>query len=185
MGDAEFSETRELVVGSAKGVVLEIGFGPGYNLPFYSGVERLYALEPSRELYEYATERIKGVSFPIESLFCGAEQIPLPDSSVDSVVSTWTLCSVSDVQKVLSEIRRVLKPSGTFLFVEHGLSPKQPNATIQKVATPVTKYFTGNCRMDRNIELLITNAGFRIDEITKAPEDGRPLMFSYRGIARK
>lgn len=185
MGSPDFNETRSKTASKATGVVLEIGFGSGYNLPFYKDVQRLFALEPSQELYAYAQQKIESVSFPIEYLQNAGENIPLSNNSVDSVVSTWTLCSVKNLSVVLKEIYRVLKPGGVFLFAEHGLSPKWLNASLQRVVTPVTKRFTGNCHLSRDIEKEFLNAGFRIKELEKSPEEGRPLMFSYRGVAVK
>ena len=185
MGPEEFNETRLKIVGPAKGVVLEIGFGSGYNLPFYKNVEKLYALDPSLELYRYAENRIQSVIFPVQYFQCSAENIPLEESTVDTVVSTWSLCSIPDLSKALKEIHRVLKPDGKFLFVEHGLSPKKVNSIIQKLITPVIRHFTGNCPLDREIDTFIIRAGFNIEILEKFPEEGRPLMFSYRGIAVK
>lgn len=185
MGPEEFNETRSKIVEPAKGVVLEIGFGSGYNLPFYKDVEKLYALDPSLELYRYAENRIQAVIFPVQYFQCSAENIPLEESTVDTVVSTWSLCSIPDLAKALKEIHRVLKPDGKFLFVEHGLSPKKFNSIIQKLITPAMRHFTGNCHLDREIDTFIVHAGFNIKTLEKFPEEGRPLMFSYRGVAVK
>jgi ubiquinone/menaquinone biosynthesis C-methylase UbiE len=185
MGPESFNTVRSNVVNRVSGIVLEIGFGSGYNLPFYTGVDRLYALDPSSELVKFAQERIKKVSFPIEQIQSPAESIPLESDSVDSVVSTWSICSVTDPQKVLNEIYRVLKPGGKFYFVEHGKSEKSLYYFLQKIATPVTKLFTGNCHLDRKIDSYIIEAGFRFETIKVVPEDRRPLMYSYKGVAVK
>ena len=185
MRSTEFNDTRSKVVDPAHGTVLEIGFGSGYNLPFYKNVTKLYALEPSEELFEYAKERIKSSPFPVEYLKCSAEDIPLEDNSIDTVVSTWTLCSIPDLSKTLEEIHRVLKPGGKFLFAEHGKHSKKINSIIQRLITPITKYFTGNCHLDRKIDVEIKKSGLIIETIQMSPEDSRPLKFSYRGIAVK
>ena len=185
MGNVSFNETRAKIVSPAQGVVLEIGFGSGYNLPFYGNIEKLYALEPAKELAAYAADRARAVSFPVEYLRCSAEAIPLPENSGDTVVSTWTLCSIPDVVKALQEVRRVLKPGGRFLFVEHGQHVKKINITLQKLATPCTVACSGNCHLDRNIETLIRESGLHIERIEMFPEEGRPLMYSYRGVAAK
>ncbi len=185
MRPAEFNETRSEVVNQAHGTVLEIGFGSGYNLPFYKDAQKLYALDPSEELFAYAKDRIASVSFPVAYLQCSAEKIPLEDNSIDTVVSTWSLCSIPDLPKALKEMKRVLKPNGRFLFVEHGQSPKSMNSLVQKLVTPVTRHFTGNCHLDRKIDDCITDSGFVIESIEMLPEEGRPLMFSYQGAAVK
>ena len=184
MQSPDFSETRAKVVSGARGIVLEIGFGSGLNLPFYKNVDKLYALEPSQELYNYSLPLVRASNFNIEHILGSAEAIPLPDGSVDSVVSTWTLCSVADLQKVLAEINRVLKKDGTFFFVEHGRSPKPSRAAIQELVTLVSKRCTGNCHLGRAIDVEITRAGFTIVELHTSHEVGRPLMFSYQGAAR-
>ena len=185
MRSEEFNVVRKDVVSQASGVVLEIGFGSGYNLPFYKDVSKVYALEPSRELFALAKERMAEFHIPIELFFSGAEAIPLPDVSMDCVVSTWTLCSVNDIAKTLVEIRRVLKPDGRLLFVEHGQSPYKFLQIVQSLVTILTRHLRGNCHLDRNIEQMISEAGFVLKSIEKMPEVGRPLMYSYRGVATK
>jgi len=183
MRPAEFNETRKEVANQASGTVLEIGFGSGYNLPFYKDINKLYALDPSLELFVYAKNHIASASFPVEYLQNSAEKIPLEDSSIDTVVSTWSLCSIPDLPKALKEIKRVLKPSGRFLFIEHGQSPKTINSAVQKLFTQVTRHFTGNCHLDRKMNDFITDSGLIIESIEMLPEEGRPLMFSYQGVA--
>lgn len=185
MRPAEFNETRREVASQASGMVLEIGFGSGYNLPFYKEVKKLYALDPSVELFAYAKNRIEAASFPVLYLQNSAEKIPLENNSIDTVVSTWSLCSISDLPRALKEIKRVLKPNGRFLFVEHGRSPKRMNAVIQKLLTHVTRHFTGNCHLDRKMDDSISLSGLVIENIEMLPEEGRPLMFSYQGVAIK
>ena len=186
MRPAEFHKTRSKVVSPAMGIVLEIGFGSGYNVPFYKNiVQKLYALDPSRELYNYAIDRIKNSLFPIEYLQYSAENIPLENNTIDTVVSTWSLCSVADPAKALKEIHRVLKPGGKFLFVEHGQSPKKLNSIAQNMLTPITKLYAGNCHLDRKIDDYIKKSGLVIETIEMVPEKNRPLMFSYIGVAVK
>ncbi len=183
MRGIDCNDARLDVASKARGVVLEIGFGSGYNLPFYKHIKKLYALEPLKEMYLLAESRLSKVAFPVEYLKNSAEDIPLPDSSIDTVVSTWVLCSVPNPQKALKEITRVLKPGGRFIFVEHGRTDNKFFAFIQFLLTPVTRKFTGNCHLDRKIDDLIFMAGFVFEDIEKLPEEGRPLMFSYRGVA--
>lgn len=183
MGKEEFEAIRRDVLADVSGVVLEIGVGPGYNLPLYAGVTKLYALEPSDELRAIAQGRAEGLSFPVEFLAAGAEDIPLPDNSVDTVVSTWVMCSVSDPQKVMQEIKRVLKPGGRFVFVEHGASHNAFLHAIQRAITPVSKHFTGNCHFDRKITRLIEDAGFSIQGLSHPKEHLKPLIHNYQGVA--
>lgn len=183
MGDTSFNVTREHVVSPASGIVLEIGFGSGYNIPFYKDIKKLYALEPSNELFNYSVKKINTVDFPIMHLPSMAENIPLHDNSVDCVVSTWSMCSISDLHKALSEIRRVLKPGGTLLFVEHGQADNKIYSILQRIITPITKHFTGNCHLDRNIKQYIIDSGFSLERIDLESESGRPLMYSYEGVA--
>lgn len=185
MGSVEFNETRSEVVGPANGIVLEIGFGSGYNLPFYKNIEKLYALDPSRELYNYSKDRIITAPFTVEYLECSAEEIPLGDGTVDTIVSTWNLCSIPNLAKAMKEIQRVLKPGGCFLFVEHGKSPKEVKFAVQRIMTPITRLYAGNCHLDRKIDDFIRDSGLSIEILEMSQEEGRPLMFSYQGVAKK
>jgi ubiquinone/menaquinone biosynthesis C-methylase UbiE len=185
MGSEELEKIRREVLADASGTVLEIGVGPGYNFALYKNISKLYALEPSKELTDIAKTRSNSLVFPVEFLDAGAENIPLPDQSVDTVISTWTLCSVSDPRKVLQEIKRILKPGGKFLFVDHGASPTVGIRAIQTISTSITKYFTGNCHYDRQLEMLIKEAGFAIKKMAHPPERFKPLIYNYQGIATK
>jgi ubiquinone/menaquinone biosynthesis C-methylase UbiE len=183
MSSKQLEKIRHSVLRDAKGVVLEVGIGPGYNIPLYKNISKLYALDPSKELIEIARTRNNSSGFPVEFLNEPAEKIPLPNSSVDTVVSTWTLCSVSDPKQVLSEIKRVLRPQGNFIFVDHGASPNLFIRTIQMALTPLTKYFTGNCHYNREIETLLKEVGFSIKKIEHPHERFKPLIYNYQGIA--
>ena len=183
MGSADLEKIRRTVLSETSGIVLEIGVGPGYNIPLYKNISKLYALEPSKELAKIAKKRSEGSSFPIEFLLTGAESIPIPDQSVDTVVSTWTFCSVTDPQKVLKEIMRVLRPKGRFIFVDHGASPALAIRVVQTTLTSITKYFTGNCHYNRQIDKLISKAGLSIKNMDHPRERFKPLIYNYRGIA--
>lgn len=185
MGSERFEKIRRMALVDASGIVLEIGVGPGYNLPLYKNISKLYALEPSKELTDIAKTRAVSLAFPVEFLDAGAEDIPLPDRSVDTAVSTWTLCSVTDPERALKEIARVLRPQGKFIFVDHGASPNPGLRAIQTLFTSVTKYFTGNCHNDRQLERLIKEAGFDIEKIEHPRERFGPLIYNYQGIAVK
>jgi ubiquinone/menaquinone biosynthesis C-methylase UbiE len=128
---------RSLIVPKACGTVLEIGVGSGLNLPFYgAGVEHLYGLDPSAELLAMAAKKARAVVFPIEFIARASEEIPLDDSSVDTVVMTWTLCSVTDPVKALKELGRVINSGGRLLFVEHGLAPESACRPDSSGSTP-------------------------------------------------
>lgn len=183
MGQQELEGPRRSLLTGAKGVVLEIGCGPGYNFPFYGSIERLYALEPSAELSKDARERALKVSFPVELINASAERIPLSDASVDTAISTWTLCSVNDPRAALAEIHRVLKPHGRLLFFEHGASPHAAVRLFQSFMTTLTRPLNGNCRYDRSIDALLQDAGFVLQNVSHPKEELRPLIYNYRGAA--
>jgi ubiquinone/menaquinone biosynthesis C-methylase UbiE len=183
MKDKDLDTFRQSIAMQAFGVVLEIGFGSGLNLPYYKNIKKFYALDPSQELYDLAQERIEKASFPIEYLKASAEKIPLADHSVDSVVSTWSLCSIPHPEIALKEIFRVLKPEGKFVFAEHGKSPKFFISRIQSCLTPFSKRVAGGCHMNRDMEKLILDSGFIIQELDKFRQESKPLGFIYKGIA--
>lgn len=162
-------EHRQNLALQAQGVVLELGFGSGLNIPFYSPdrVTKLHALEPDAGMLELAQERIAKAPFPVEVLQTGAEHIPLPDKSLDTVLSTWTLCTITDVKQALVEARRVLKPEGQFLFTEHGLSPEPSVARWQNRLTPVWRRCAGGCHLNREADVLLQNADFEIANVNK------------------
>lgn len=183
MSSKEVEKYRAGVVEQAHGLVLEIGFGSGLNLQYFKNISKLYALDPSLELFNLARDRIAHVSFPVEYIQVSAENIPLDEASVDCVVSTWSLCSIPHPDRALKEIHRVLKPGGKFIFIEHGISPKNFTASIQRFLTPVSKTLVGGCHMDRDIETIVKNAGFKIQKIDMFPQTSKPLTFMYKGIA--
>ncbi len=178
-----FEKHRVDVARLAHGVVLEIGFGSGLNLPYYQNVTKLYALEPSKELFTLAKERIEKASFTVEFLQSSAEQIPLADASIDVVVSTWSLCTIPHPELALKEVIRVLKPGGTFSFVEHGRSPNRFVAAIQKCCTPFSKCFGGGCHLNRGIEAMIRESGFDVQKLDTFSTWSMPLAYMYKGVA--
>ncbi len=177
---------RERVIGAAEGRVLEIGVGSGRNLPFYRAPAReVLALEPTPRLVSMARSASRGASIPISFLEASAEAIPLDAHSVDTVVTTWTLCSIPHAAMALSEIRRVLRPGGRLLFVEHGLAPDDGVRRWQDRLTPVWRCIAGGCHLNRPIRSMIEGAGFRIDKIETGYIPGpRPMTFMYEGSAR-
>ncbi len=176
---------RPGVVAEAFGEVLEIGFGSGLNIPYYKNVTKLYAVDPSEELYGLSLALVKGAPFPVEYIAASAEEIPLPKETVDAVVSTWSLCSIPHPEVALKEIYRLLKPKGKFLFIEHGKSPREGLATWQNRLTPLSKACLGGCHLNREIDTLIQQAGFKIIKVEKFPLPSKPLAFMYKGVAVK
>jgi ubiquinone/menaquinone biosynthesis C-methylase UbiE len=186
MRNKEVKRYRRKLIPGAAGTVLEIGGGSGLNLPYYSGaVSRLYTLDPSEALVRMARRKLPGAAVPAELLLGSAEEIPLADGSIDTVVSTWTLCSIPDVAKALREARRVLKPGGSLLFVEHGHAPDPGVARWQQRIEPYWKPLAGGCHLTRRIDALIAAAGFRIVELENEYLKGpRPLTYTYCGRAK-
>ena len=177
---------RERVIARAAGRVLEIGAGSGLNFPLYGGtVERVVALEPSPKLLAMARRAPGNTTRPVELLDASAEAIPMPDCSIDTVVTTWTLCTIPDVARALTEVRRVLRPGGGLLFVEHGRSPDARVRRWQDRLTPLWKRLGGGCHLNRGIADLIERAGFRIERLdTGYMPRPKPITFMYEGLAR-
>jgi ubiquinone/menaquinone biosynthesis C-methylase UbiE len=177
---------RQRVIGAAEGRVLEIGIGSGLNLPLYGpNVRSVVGLEPSPELMRMARERGRAASTSIEFLEASAEAIPLGGGSVDAVVTTWTLCTIPDATGALTEMRRVLKPDGALLFVEHGRAPEPGVARWQDRLDPLWSRIAGGCHLNRKIDDLISASGFRIDALRNARLPGpRTHTFLYEGRAR-
>lgn len=165
----------------ATGRVLELGVGAGLNLPFYTpAVTQLFALEPSDSLRDQAATLAASVPFPVSLLGSGAEAIPLESASVDTVVTTWTLCSIPDLAAGLAEARRVLKPAGRLLFLEHGRSPDPAVAQRQDRLAPVLHLVAG-CHPNRSIDAAIEAAGFRFTAIERTYIEG-PRFLAYHFI---
>lgn len=177
---------RERVIGAAEGRVLEIGVGSGRNLPFYRApVTQLLALEPAPRLVSMARSASEERRIPVSFVEASAEAIPLDQHSVDTIVSTWTLCSIPQAATALQEMRRVLRPGGKLLFVEHGLAPEPAVHWWQDRLTPVWRRFSGGCHLNRPIRSLIEDAGFQVDRIQTGYIPGpRPMTFMYEGSAR-
>lgn len=187
MARTVFAVERAKMVPKAAGKVLEIGMGSGFNLPYYSQqVEQVFGLEPSESLKLKAFEKASLVAFPVTFIGLTAEQIPVEDQSMDTVISTWTLCTVPDVQKTLSEIFRVLKPNGRFLFIEHGRSPDSTIRVVQNTLNPLWKRIGGGCNLNRPMDKLILDAGFRMICCENGAMNGAgPLSFLFRGMAQR
>ena len=177
---------RSRVVPSADGRVLEIGIGSGLNLPFYSpNVKDLIGLDPSPKLLSMVRRNLRPDTPSPELIEGSAEAIPLENDSVDTVVTTWTLCTIPDAGRALREMHRVLRPTGRLLFIEHGLA-NEPNVRWwQDHLTPVWKRIGGGCHLNRAIQSLIEDAGFQFDRFETGYMRGpKPLAFMYEGAAR-
>ncbi|MDX0772151.1 class I SAM-dependent methyltransferase [Sinorhizobium medicae] len=176
---------RKRVVGAAEGRVLETGSGSGLNLPFYRrDVREILALEPDPALLAMA-RRVPHTEIPVNFMEASAEAIPLDDNSIDTVVTTWTLCTIPGAAAALTEMRRVLRPQGKLLFVEHGLSPDRGVRWWQDRLTPIWGRISGGCHLNRPIRSIIENGGFRIDRIETGYMQGpKPMTFMYEGSAR-
>lgn len=185
MRQKNLSAYRERVVTAARGTVLEIGIGSGLNLPCYgAAVDQVIGLDPSRSLLEMARRRAKPGYPPLAVIQGSAEAMPLQDASVDTVVSTWTLCSIPNVRTALIEIRRVLRPSGAFVFVEHGRAPEKAIVRWQHRLTPFWKPIAGGCHLNRPIDALIREAGFAVSDLQTGYMRGpRLFTFMYEGQA--
>jgi len=186
MRNREQTRLRAEWLPRAQGDVLEIGIGSGLNLAFYSGaVRQLSGVDSSQELLAKAEKRARALPFGIELVHQSAEDaLPFATASMDTVVMTWVLCSITQPDRALCEIRRVLKPEGQVIFLEHGRSAEERVARWQDRLTPAWKHIAGGCTLNRKIDELITSAGFRINELSNEYMEGpRPMTYMYKGIA--
>jgi ubiquinone/menaquinone biosynthesis C-methylase UbiE len=187
MRQRDLAAYRSRVVPAADGRVLEIGVGSGLNLPFYSrNVRHLIGLDPSPKLLSMARRNSSANPVPFELIEGSAESIPLQNGSVDTVVTTWTLCSIPDAGRALREMYRELKPAGRLLFVEHGRAPHPNVCWWQDLLTPIWKRLGGGCHLNRAIKVLIADAGFRFERLDTGFMHGpNPMSFMYEGSARR
>jgi ubiquinone/menaquinone biosynthesis C-methylase UbiE len=186
MRQKQLAPFRRRVIGAAEGRVLEIGIGSGLNLPLYGpAAASVIALEPSPELLRMARPRASAAAAPVTLLDASAERIPLDARSVDTVVMTWTLCTIPNAPLALAEMRRVLKPSGALLFVEHGRAPEPGVARWQDRLDPLWSRIAGGCHLNRKIDDLIAGNGFRIEALVNTRLPGpRTHTYLYEGSAR-
>lgn len=187
MSNKETARLRAEWIPHARGDVLEVGIGSGLNLPFYTRqVRRLYGIDPSLELQRMARERMAATPLEVEFFRQSAEDpIPLSDQSVDTVVVAWSLCSIPNAPAALQQIKRVLKPDGWLIFLEHGRAPDSGVAVWQDRLTPAWKHIGGGCHLNRKIHDLIEAAGFRIGELRTFYLPGpRPITYTYQGLAQ-
>ena len=177
---------RQKIVPDAAGDILEIGFGSGLNVPFYdpSKIRKIWALEPSAGMRRKAQAALDYTEMDIEFIDLPGEQIPLDDNSVDTVLVTYTLCTIPDAEAALQGMRRVLKPSGRLLFIEHGKAPDEDVLRWQNRLNPVWSRIAGGCQMNRDIPALIKAGGFdiKLDERMYIP-GARVLCYNFWGSA--
>jgi ubiquinone/menaquinone biosynthesis C-methylase UbiE len=185
MRTSRLQKYRREVVAAAQGRVLEVGVGSGLNFPLYGPqVEIVYGIDPSPRLLAMARRRAAAAGIRAALLQGSAAAIPLADQSVDTVVMTWTLCSIPDPLASLREMRRVLKPDGRLCFVEHGLSPDPTVERWQHRLTPVWCHVAGGCHLDRKMDDLVRSAGFDLTALRTEYAGGpRPMTYMYVGSA--
>ncbi len=180
---------RNKVVPLAKGVVLEIGMGSGLNIPFYNknNIKKIIGLDPSQELNFLAKKIAKENNIGIDFIMSGAEEIPLPNDYVDTILITYTLCTIPDLDKSMNEMKRVLKSEGKFIFCEHGIAPDQNIIKWQGRINPIWKAIMGGCNINRNIPKIISDSGFDIIDINKMylPSTPKIVGYNYWGVAQK
>jgi ubiquinone/menaquinone biosynthesis C-methylase UbiE len=177
---------RERVCDGLEGEVVEIGFGSGLNIPFYpASVSKVSAVEPADIGWKLARKRLEATQVPVERSGLDGQSLPFPDDSFDTALSTWTMCTIPDIDAALAEVRRVLKPGGRLHFIEHGLAPDEPVQRWQHRLEPVQKRVFGGCHLTRPIVPLLKNAGFTIRDVDQFYEDGAPkfLAADSLGIA--
>jgi len=187
MSTKALKEERQRCLEHVKGTVLEVGFGTGLNLPHYPRtVTKVVGIDPSEKSARLARKRIAAAPFPIEIIGLSAEKIPVADASFESIVSTFTLCSIPDVAGALREMRRVLDPGGRLYFVEHGRADDPRVERWQERLNGLEQMVFGGCHLNRPISQLITQAGFEIERLEHGYLNGTPKFagFFYRGVAK-
>ena len=177
---------REMIVPLARGRVLEVGIGTGLNMPYYdrARVRYIIGVDPALQMHRLAAKRIARAGLDVELVGVTAETIPLEDASIDTVVTTYTLCTIPDPVTALAEMRRVLAPGGRLLFCEHGRAPDESVRRWQTRLQPHWQKIAGGCHLDRDVPALLEAAGFRCDNLqTRYLPGPRLLSFNYWGEA--
>ncbi len=188
MRNKDAARLRSAWIPQARGEVLEVGVGSGLNLPFYSPeVKRVRGVDPSGELQRMARKRMPDGPIQVEFVSQSAEEpLPLPEESIDTVVVTWTLCSIPNVSRALKEMKRVLRMEGRLIFIEHGRAPDPGVVVWQDRLTPVWRRIGGGCHLNRKMDELLAAAGFQILEMRSGYLPGpRPMTYTYEGLARR
>ncbi len=188
LGTGQVHKRRARVCAGLHGRVLEIGFGSGLNIEHYPfTVDQVDAVEPSGIGWGSAAERVAASTVPIARTGLDGQRLEAADATYDSVLSTFTLCTIPDVQAALREVRRVLRPGGRFHFLEHGLSPDHRVAVWQRRLTPVQRLIAGGCHLDRPMDRIVASAGLELETVTTeylpGPRPARPFGYVYLGVA--
>jgi ubiquinone/menaquinone biosynthesis C-methylase UbiE len=187
LSDPTIAAYRRSLLADVTGEVLEIGFGTGLNLPYYpASVQKIVTVDPNPGVQALAAKRIESSSIAVDHQRLRGESLPMPDQQFDSVVSTFTLCSIAGVEQALGEIYRVLKPDGRFFFIEHGLSREAKVQTWQNRLTPLQKIVADGCHLNRNIRELVETQ-FATVQLEEFYGEGLPKFvgYLYKGIATK
>jgi len=188
MRQPRLSRLRRELLSAVQGEVLEIGFGSGLNLPHYpERVRKITAVDPNPGMNAVAQKRINASSIGVDHRILSAERMPLGDATFDSIVSTWTLCSIPNVDQALKEIHRVLKPGGKFFFLEHGRSDEPAVQKWQDRLTPLNKKLADGCHLNREIKALIEKTGLNMAHLDRFYMEKAPKIFGsiYQGVALK
>jgi len=187
-GSKPINYQRKKVVPLAEGIVLDVGIGSGLNIPFYdmTKIDKILGLDPSEELNNIAKDVAKEHKIDIDFMLCGAEDIPLPDNHVDTLLVTYTMCTIPEVAEANKEMLRVLKPNGKLIFCEHGLAPDPKVAKWQRRIDPFWGKIAGGCHLNRDIPNLIASAGFEILSMEQMYLPSTPSFagYNYWGSAR-
>ena len=187
LSDSTFNQYRQEVLAEVEGEVLEIGFGTGLNLSFYPDeIYKLITVDNNPGVHKLAQKRIEKSTITVDHRILSGENLPMLDNTFDSVVSTWTLCSIEKVEQAVKEIHRVLKKDGKFFFIEHGLSNEPSVQTWQNRLTPIQKIIADGCHLNRNICSLVEQQFHQVDleefYVEKTPKF---IGYMYKGVGIK
>ena len=187
LSSKQFDTLRAKACAGLSGDVLEVGFGSGRNVPHYpSTVQRVRAVDPATVGRRLAAKRLAASAVPVEFVGLDGEELPVEDASVDHVLTTWTLCTIPDVDRALAEMRRVLRPGGAVHFVEHGRSPDENVARWQDRLNPIQKRVFGGCHLNRSIDQLLERAGLVVSPLDTFYAKGpKPFGYLFEGVATK
>ena len=187
LSDSTFNQYRQEVLAEVEGEVLEIGFGTGLNLSFYPDeIHKIITVDNNPGVHKLAQKRIEKSTVTVDHRILSGENLPMADSTFDSVVSTWTLCSIEKVEQAVKEIHRVLKPGGKFFFIEHGLSNEPSVQTWQNRLNPIQNVIADGCNLNRNIRSIVEQEFNKVD-VKEFYADKTPkfMGYMYKGVAIK